>query len=468
MNRDKTERGRDATTLWRRWFAVALAAALAWVSGLLVALFVFDVRSRPVDLFSLSEVAGLPVPRLAADLNPDYRAMIEEVGGVVYDVVQSYPREPLSVAALAQLHNLAHDDEGEIVCWQRCVELDRTCLMAYAPLATRTAERREYAQAESLLRSAIHLSDGSAEFSRQLATVLVSQGKIKDATQVLEDFLGSHPPNVDAQIQLGEAYLQIQETEKAKRCFQAAVRIDSTSSRAYHGLAQVFARLGAKQDAERYRAVFGRLRKQEDDANRHGGMKPSDHWMAPQQAAQILTTAARAYHSQGQIDLTEQNLRRAAELDPEAPTCRTALVDLYAIQGRLEEAVAIVQELREIAPDDPRHLRSLAILLGRLGRLAEAQQCFQELCSMAPSLAAGYAGLAESHLRTGSDLPLAKALAVKAARLEPLAPNFYLLAAVCEKQGDLPMARSSLEKAVALEPTNARYRAAFESLKGNR
>ena len=69
--------------------------------------------------------------------------------------MQSFPSDAQAVAALALVHNLAHDDAGEVACWQKCLELDRKFLMAYSNLARRATEKGEYEKAETLLREAI-------------------------------------------------------------------------------------------------------------------------------------------------------------------------------------------------------------------------------------------------------------------------------------------------------------------------
>jgi Flp pilus assembly protein TadD len=72
--------------------------------------------------------------------------------------------------------------------------------------------------------------------------------------------------------------------------------------------------------------------------------------------------------------------------------------------------------------------------------------------------------LAELHLRADKGLPEAKNLAATAVRLEPTARNYFVLAAICEKEGDLVGARAALERAAALDPDNPRYKALQESM----
>jgi len=450
----------------RRWLAAAAVMLLAWMAGFLGARLAWNTVSPPPDLDGLDEVAGLPVPRVAFDGYPQHRALLEELAQVAGRMVRSFPTDASAVAALAMVHNLAHDDAGEVACWRRCLELDPAFLPAYSNLSTRAANKGEYQEAEVLLREAMRLPGASPSFSELLATVLMSEGKSQEAAQTLENAMADRPPAARTLVQLGEVYLQLKEYQKAKTQFERAIQIDRSSSRAYHGLARACDRLKATQEAEKCRAEFARLKKAEDQAARTGIDKIADQRVVPDRAAQILTTAANVYSSQLQFDTAERYLKQAAGLSPDDVTCRAALAELYGTQGRLEEALAAVEELRRIEPRNLVHARSLGILQGRLGRWESAETTFRDLCALAPARAVGYAGLAESFLRTGKQLPLARTLAAKAAGLDPSAWNHFILAAICEQQGDRSAARKALEKAIFLDPGNSQYRQLYATIEG--
>ncbi len=458
--------GRELPT----WVSVAVIAGAAWTAGLVLARFGWNASSAPEEAIHATEVAGLPLPRLAADLHPEYRALVEEATTVVARLVGDYPEDTQAVATLAQLHNLAHDDEGEVACWQRCLELDGEFLLAYSNLAMRAANRGDNQAAEGLLRRALQVRGASSGFAELLATILMDQGRFAEAAGVLEESLSHRAPSAKTHILLGETRLKLKEFQKAKEQFQAALRLDGSSSRAYHGLSQAAARLGQGEEAEKYRTEFARLRKLEEDAGRKRqeegkGLRGDEH-VATQTAAQILTMAGKTYLAHQQADEAEKCLLRAAELSPEEVLCRATLAELYAAQGRLDEALAIVEQLRKLEPLNPAHLRSLGILQGRLGRWELAEKTFEQLCALAPKAAVGYAGLAESYLRAGREFVRARELATKAVALDPSAWNHFILGALCERLGDTDAARAALQKAMALEPDNPRYRQLHASLKG--
>jgi len=470
-NDDACNQERTETTLRRRWIPLAAAAAAAWLGGFLLERWAWPPPpTQAPDFDAVREVAGLPVPSIAADLTPEYRALLEESRQAACRVVYDYPDDVQAVSALAMVHNLAHDDAGETACWYRCLELDHNCLMAYSALATRAANNREYQEAEGLLRRALQAPGASTAFALLLASVLSDQGKFREAAKALEDSLATQPATAQVHIAIGESYLQLNDLKKAKEHFQQAIRIDGSSSRAYHGLAQASARLGEKPEAEKYHAEVARLKRLETEAGRkqmqERGDRRGDPTLAPAYAAQVLTLTADVYRSHQRNDLAEQYLRRAAAIQPTDAACRVALAAWYSSEGRLADALGIVEELRLIEPRNLTHLKNLGVLQGRLGHWDAAQKTFRELCALAPDRAVGYAGLAEAYLRAGQEIPLAKLLAAKAARLEPSAWNFFILATICEQQGDLNAARSALQKAATLEPGNPRYQTPGASLQG--
>jgi Flp pilus assembly protein TadD len=178
--------------------------------------------------------------------------------------------------------------------------------------------------------------------------------------------------------------------------------------------------------------------------------------------------AGKVYLAHGRWELAEAHLIRAAELNPSDTECREALAGLYDEAGRLEEAAHIVEQLRDLEPWNLAHRRNLGILEARMNDWEAAEATFRELCAIAPDRAVGYAGLAELCLRADKALPEAETLAATAVRLEPTAWHYFILAAICEKEGDVARARQALEQALALDPGNARYKAMYESTRRKR
>jgi Flp pilus assembly protein TadD len=447
----------------RGWLVVAAVALSAWTAGLLAAGLWRHPDARPPDLESRSDVAGLPVPKPAADLHPQYRALVEESAEVACQLVESFPSDAWAVAALASLHNLAHDDAAEATCWQRCLALEAGFSPAYHHLALRAMDRGEYERAEALLREALSRDPSNAEFAGLLAEALMNQGRLEESIEVLERLAAANTASPENLLFLGQMYLQTKENEKAKARFERALALEPGSARAYSGLATACARLGDQAEAERYRARVEELKSREDRAARGNKEALSDARVVPPCVAKILGIAGKVYLAHGQFGPAEEHLLRAAELDPSNPEFLEALAGLYDQVGRLGDAARVVEQIQDLEPWNLVHRRNLGILQARMNEPEAAEATFRELCAIAPDRAVGYAGLAELFLRAGEKLAEAKVLAATAVRLEPTAWHYFILAAICEKSGDDAGSRKAMERAAALDPGNPRYRAPYPS-----
>jgi len=448
----------------RNWLLFVAIAVLAWLGGSLAARQWWPATDRPPAKPRPAAVSPVPLPVLKSDLDPDYRALMQEALEAVRGLVAAFPNDADAVAAVAMLHHLAHDKAGEETCWRRCLELDRGYSRAYDWLASRATDEGQYEKAETWLREAMDAGCALPDFPHRLAAALMRQGKLEEAVEVLQNDIQANPKLPATRILLGQIYLQLKENDKAKEQFETALLFSPDSTRAYHGLASAYARLGLAEDADKCRAEFARLKKVEERVEHQKQKGRKDELVAPLWVAQIMTIAGKVYFAHHRWEDAEKHLCKAAALDPSDTECRQALSALYDQQGRLEDALRIVKELGKLEPGNLAHCRNQGILYGRLGQWEAAEQTFRELCRLAPRQATGYAGLAEVYLRTGKQLPQAKALASEAVRLQPIAWNYFILAAICEKDKDLAGARSALEQARALDPHNPLFQSTHEAL----
>jgi tetratricopeptide (TPR) repeat protein len=89
--------------------------------------------------------------------------------------------------------------------------------------------------------------------------------------------------------------------------------------------------------------------------------------------------------------------------------------------------------------------------------LDEAEEAYRGAIKLTPKMAGGYVALASFLLQTRRKLPEAKELATKATVIEPVPPNFYLLALACQASQDLDGARDAIRQAAELDPLNQEY-----------
>lgn len=454
------QRGRSPLT---RWFGLAAVGLCAWALGFGAGrqFFVPHVPGEsPSSVVAASSLADVPFPPGAA---AEYRAMLETGQQLVRGLLLSFPESAEAVSAAARLHDLAHHREGEIACWNRCLELDADYVAAYSRLGALALDSGRYEDAAQLMREGIKRHADVAEFHTVLAEALMNLGRLDEARQVLGDHLASHPDSVAGRFLLGHVCLRLEENEEAKRQFEAVVRMAPAHTNAYHGLATACTRLGRQKEADEHRQRFAALKQAEAQAQRAGLEQFVDERLAPQVVAQIATTAGRLYLAAGNAAWAETCLRWAAHLDATSVESRILLAELFDRQRRYRDALHLVCQLRALEPQNVTHHRNVGLLCARLGRFEMAEAAFENLCMLAPSSGLGFSALAELYLGVDRKLAEAKVLAEKAVRIEPAARHYAVLAAVCQKLGETAAAQAAIQEAIKLEPGNPRYRRVLEA-----
>ena len=457
-NGDQAEENPGPVTRRRAAWGVLLGVVIAcWVAGLVVGRSLFRASGSP-------EVGKETpwqhrLPEIPAHVSSDYRALLEETGSAVSEVMEAHPDSPSAVAALGLLHYLAHDWAGEVECWEQCLRLDRTNWLAYSRLVALFQQRGDYERIVELMRGALALEPGNTTYHGILASALMDANRYEEAKDVLESHLQVARGTAETYQVLGEIYNQLNQLEKAKRSLETAIALAPRRMDALYTLSTVCAKLGETERAAQYRDQFQKLKTAQLRNESKMGIRHEmvDSLFIPVRVAEIMTFAGKAYLEHGNLEVAEKRLRRAAAIDPKHVECWRTLSTVYDRQGRLQEALQCVKELRKLEPNSILHYRNEGILYGRLNRFEEAERVFRDLCRLAPQSSFAYAALAELYLRTGRNLAEAKSLAEKAVELEPTARNSAVLAALAKRAGDPATARSALEGAVRLDPNNAKY-----------
>ncbi|MHC4698810.1 MAG: tetratricopeptide repeat protein, partial [Planctomycetota bacterium] len=263
---------------------------------------------------------------------------------------------------------------------------------------------------------------------------------------------------------LGQAYRQSGAYEKAKTCYEAALRIHPNVAEAYFGLFTVCTRLGQKDQADQYREKFQEHRAKivEAVADRHEAY--DDLLVTRQRVGHIFTDVGRYYGAQGDMPKAEELWRRAAILDPKNARCRRQLTALYESASRDREALQVYEELCGIEPENVLFYAHRGVLNTRLKRLDAAEKAFRKMIQIAPQRPEGYSGLAQLHVRRNANVREAKTCAARAVELAPTAKNYSILGIVCQKGGDRPGALAAWKRAVELDPENVEYASIYEQI----
>ncbi len=154
-----------------------------------------------------------------------------------------------------------------------------------------------------------------------------------------------------------------------------------------------------------------------------------------------------------------RELRRAADLAPDAEELQIRLISAYFFMQRYGDAVRIAERAVEYNPDSA----ALHIWLGRIyyrtERVDEATEAFQKAISMDPDSIVGYQALAEIE-EDSNDLIGAIELYEKLVEITPESSTLhYRLGAALYELGDRDGALASITRALELRPglSTAKY-----------
>lgn len=365
------------------------------------------------------------------------------------------PQQPRAVALLALTYGrFGQTDEAE-KCWRECLELQADVAEAHAGLGSLAQDRGDYEAAVQHFREALRLNPQLPDLRASLADALTAQSQFREAAELLEADVRQFPAATGSWYRLGQAYLQLGEYERAVKNYEAAIRIDPQCTYAYYGLATACRHLGQQEQSAKYLEKFKALKRKDLGGQRERTQRFDDEGEVRRTAAFSHAAAGRVYADHGAWAKAEAHWQRAALLDPKDVLARTDLVQLYERRERITDALRLLQELREIEPKNPRHAARLGSAQLRANDLAAAERSFRAAVEIAPQDPVGYVALADFHLRTGRDLAAARKLAEQAVSLAPVAPNYALLATVCQRLGDLPAAVAAVDRALAQAPDHA-------------
>ena len=365
--------------------------------------------------------------------------------GIVEPLVGKLPNSTRARCLLASTHRRFVRKAEAARQLQQCLALDPACAEAHYLLGLLAVGVGEYPAAEKHLRTAFDIDPRWADVPLQLANAQMSQDKLRDAVQTLETYLKLDPRDAEAWCELGQVYQKLGDCNNAKRCHLTAIDVAPEFFEAYYGAAKALRELGAAEEAQKYLDRFRQLRTSETESVRVERAKATDEDFKRRAIVDMATQAGAAYAMHGYYVEAEECWTRATTLEPTRIECQEMLCRLR--------------------PGNPERWLSLGHAYIQNGRPMEAESPFQQAIELAPQDADGYAALAQVHMLLDKDLEKAVELARTAVELEATAPNYFVLAAACERMKDWPGAKSALRHAIELDPDDPVYQEAYDKLK---
>ena len=364
------------------------------------------------------------------------------------------------------LMGMVYFEQGNVVKAQehleRALKLLPNRADAYDHLGRAALLKGEYDKAMTLFGKALENDPGMSGIHFRIAKAHVFMGKLKEAISELQKDIETSTGTSESYCLLAETYLQLKEYQKAKENYETAIKIRPDYTKAYYGLATACARLGLKDKCRQSQQKFKQLEAEDRKAGRHWRQVLEPLKVTRQSVAHTHTDIGRVYHAHRYKDKAKQLWQKAATLDPNNVECRLHLAALYLQEHRLLDALRLYEQLTQIDPESGISYFFIGNINAQLNRFDDAEKAYRKVIEVEPKRSDGYRALAQLYLQANRNLRQAKTLASRAVELEPIAPNYFILAAACDKNGDHAGALLAIERALKLDPNNAQYRRTYQ------
>jgi tetratricopeptide (TPR) repeat protein len=239
-------------------------------------------------------------------------------------------------------------------------------------------QQKSYNEARDRYLAATAADSTYAPAMRDLADLLRRAGQHDRAARVYLRYLALAPRDVDAQLGLGEACLEIRQTERAVAAAQAALAVDSTRVDAR----RLYARAGLRSGDRAVRAAA---------AAAFTALPGDSAWTAADWVA-----LAEQQGEAKEADAARSSLARALALAPDLPAAHYQLGVLELGAGRPAEAAAALERAVALRPDAPVYRLNLGVAYAGLRRAADATAAFRAALGLNGQLTAGRLLLAQT------------------------------------------------------------------------
>jgi len=193
-------------------------------------------------------------------------------------------------------------------------------------LATKQYEKKNYAQAERLCRSALKIREDAAQVRLLLGRALIGQGQHAEAVKELERTLEDHPDPNMVKVSLATAYASLEQFEPALRLLRECCEAKPQDPLAWLGYGNVLYKV------RRFDEAHAALLKAAAVAEAQGHKVPS-----------IYSNHGAMLTEMGRLDEAILVLRKGMEIDPEDAVCTYNAFFAARQKGLLIEAMELFE-----------------------------------------------------------------------------------------------------------------------------
>ncbi len=271
-----------------------------------------------------------------------------------------------SMDALRRAQNMARagDLAGAAQICRQLLSREASNFYALVMLGGIESDRKNFAEAETLLARAVQANPRSPEALGSYGNVLVERGRPEDGIRALSEALRLQPQNPATYVYRGYAHAQSGDHAKALADFDAAVRLSPNWEFALHNRASALIALNRHREA---RADVEKLLR----------LAPSN--------VPVLTNYSHILSRDGKYREALSAIERGLALDPRnADLMNTKAIALRAL-NRPAKALQAIETALEIRPGEVAFEITRANILAALARIDEAVRLYELLADRQPA-----------------------------------------------------------------------------------
>jgi protein O-GlcNAc transferase len=275
-------------------------------------------------------------------------------------------------------------------------------------------EKGDSAAAEKLARSMTQNYPGYALGWNVLGAVLLTSDRPHEAMLALEKGAIAVPNDADICNNLGNAFKNLDEFEKAEASYRKAIALTQSDPGAHTNLGTLLETIGKVDEAEKCHRKAIEL--QADFLQAHYNLgcllnaqgRFAESSMSFRRAIELNPVLAQAHSNLsatlielGELESAEQSSRRAIELNPQLAMAHSNLGAALLHTGKLNEAESSCRRAIALNPKSAHAHSNLGLTLKELGKLEEAQKILRQAISIEPEFMTPYVNIGAILLEQG-------------------------------------------------------------------
>ena len=171
--------------------------------------------------------SDLAPPDPVADTQAKIEALKQESLAIANRVHEDYPDDLEALGLVGNVQCYYGNTARATECWEQCVRRDPRHVGFYDALATVALNRAEDEKAAQWCRKGLSQNPDAPHLHGRLGEALTGLGRLEEAVSELDRETRISPAYAEGHFLLGQAYSLLHEHQKAKTCFETAVKLDA-------------------------------------------------------------------------------------------------------------------------------------------------------------------------------------------------------------------------------------------------